>query len=70
MQPARIKPHAKEHTNNPVQRPNFRDQEGDESVVHLYVSEVAAWHIPTCRHRVTQNLQVTVEAYSRRSIPS
>ena len=24
MQPARIKPHAKEHTNNPVQRPNFR----------------------------------------------
>jgi hypothetical protein len=36
----------------------------------LYVSEVAAWHIPTCRHCVTQNLQVTVEAYSRRSIPS
>ena len=26
MQPARIKPHAKEHTNNPVQRPNFRGQ--------------------------------------------
>ena len=24
MQPARIKPHAKEHTNNPVQRPHFR----------------------------------------------
>jgi hypothetical protein len=24
MQPARIKLHAKEHTNNPVQRPNFR----------------------------------------------
>jgi hypothetical protein len=24
MQPARIKPHAKEHTNNPGQRPNFR----------------------------------------------
>ena len=24
MQPARIKPHAKEHTNNPVQKPNFR----------------------------------------------
>jgi hypothetical protein len=24
MQPARIQPHAKEHTNNPVQRPNFR----------------------------------------------
>ena len=24
MQPARIKPHTKEHTNNPVQRPNFR----------------------------------------------
>ena len=24
MQPARIKPHAKEHTNNPVQRPNLR----------------------------------------------
>jgi hypothetical protein len=23
-QPARIKPHAKEHTNNPVQKPNFR----------------------------------------------
>jgi hypothetical protein len=23
MQPARIKPHAKEHTNNPVQRPRF-----------------------------------------------
>jgi hypothetical protein len=26
MQPARIKPDAKEHTNNPVQRPNFRGQ--------------------------------------------
>jgi hypothetical protein len=26
MQPARIKPHAKEHTNNPVQRPHFRGQ--------------------------------------------
>ena len=26
MQPARIKLHAKEHTNNPVQRPNFRGQ--------------------------------------------
>ena len=26
MQPARIKPHAKEHTNNPVQKPNFRGQ--------------------------------------------
>ena len=24
MQPARIKLHAKEHTNNPVQRPDFR----------------------------------------------
>ena len=24
MQPARIKPHAKEHTNNPDQKPNFR----------------------------------------------
>jgi len=24
MQPARIKSHAKEHTNNPVQKPNFR----------------------------------------------
>ena len=24
MQPARIKLHAKEHTNNPVQRPHFR----------------------------------------------
>ena len=24
MQPVRIKPHAKEHTHNPVQRPNFR----------------------------------------------
>ena len=24
MQPARTKPHAKEHTDNPVQRPNFR----------------------------------------------
>ena len=24
MQPARIKPHAKEHTNNPVQKPNCR----------------------------------------------
>ena len=28
MQPARIKPHAKEHTNNPVQRPNFRGHAG------------------------------------------
>ena len=26
MQPARIKLHAKEHTNNPVQRPHFRGQ--------------------------------------------
>jgi len=26
MQLARIKPDAKEHTNNPVQRPNFRGQ--------------------------------------------
>ena len=26
MQPARIKPHTKKHTNNPVQRPNFRGQ--------------------------------------------
>ena len=26
MQPARIKLHAKEHTNNPVQRPNLRGQ--------------------------------------------
>ena len=26
MQPARIKPQAKEHTNNPVQKPNFRGQ--------------------------------------------
>ena len=24
MQPARIKPHAEEHTNNPGQKPNFR----------------------------------------------
>ena len=28
MQPARIKPHAKEHTNNPVQKPNFRGHAG------------------------------------------
>jgi hypothetical protein len=26
MQPARFKPHAKERTSNPVQRPNFRGQ--------------------------------------------
>jgi hypothetical protein len=26
MQPARMKPHAKEHTNNPVKRPHFRGQ--------------------------------------------
>jgi hypothetical protein len=26
MQPARFKPHAKEHTSSPVQRPNFRGQ--------------------------------------------
>ena len=26
MQPARIKLHAKEHTNNPVQKPHFRGQ--------------------------------------------
>ena len=26
MQPARIKLHAKEHTYNPVQRPNFRGE--------------------------------------------
>ena len=26
MEPARIELHAKEHTNNPVQRPNFRGQ--------------------------------------------
>jgi hypothetical protein len=26
MQPARMKLHAKEHTNNPVQRPHFRGQ--------------------------------------------
>ena len=28
MQPARMKPHAKEHTNNPVQKPNFRGHAG------------------------------------------
>jgi hypothetical protein len=28
MQPARIKLHAKEHTNNPVQRPHFRGHAG------------------------------------------
>ena len=34
MQPARIKPHAKEHTNNPVQRPNFRGHAaGDVEVI-------------------------------------
>jgi hypothetical protein len=26
MQPARMKLHAKEHTNNPVQKPHFRGQ--------------------------------------------
>ena len=37
MQPARIKPHAKEHTNNPVQRPNFRGHAaGDVEVTRDY----------------------------------
>ena len=37
MQPARIKPHAKEHTNNPVQRPNFRGHAaGDVEVTRSF----------------------------------
>ena len=37
MQPARIKPHAKEHTNNPVQKPNFRGHAaGDVEVTRDY----------------------------------
>ena len=38
MQPARIKLHAKEHTNNPVQRPNFRGHAaGDGEVTRVGV---------------------------------
>ena len=37
MQPARIKPHAKEHTNNPVQRPHFRGHAaGDVEVTRSF----------------------------------
>ena len=35
MQPARIKPHAKEHTNNPVQKPNFRGHAAGDGEVTL-----------------------------------
>ena len=43
MQPARIKPHAKEHTNNPVQRPNFRGHAaGDGEVTRAWGSQMAA----------------------------
>ena len=41
MQPARIKPHAKEHTNNPVQRPNFRGHAaGDGEVTRACGSQM------------------------------
>ena len=36
MQPARIKPHAKEHTNNPVQKPNFRGHAGTMARTRVY----------------------------------
>jgi hypothetical protein len=43
MQPARIKPHAKEHTNNPVQRPNFRGHAaGDGEVTRACGSQMSA----------------------------
>ena len=43
MQPARIKPHAKEHTNNPVQKPNFRGHAaGDGEVTRAGGSQMAA----------------------------
>ena len=43
MQPARIKPHAKEHTNNPVQRPNFRGHAaGDGEVTRKATSTTNA----------------------------
>jgi hypothetical protein len=42
MQPARIKLHAKEHTNNPVQRPNFRGHAaGDGEVTRACVGKDA-----------------------------
>ena len=37
MQPARIKLHAKEHTHNPVQKPNFRGHAaGDVEVTRAW----------------------------------
>jgi len=43
MQPARIKPHAKEHTNNPVQRSNFRGHAaGDGEVTRACGSQMSA----------------------------
>ena len=43
MQPARIKLHAKEHTNNPVQRPNVRGHAvGDGEVTRACGSQMSA----------------------------
>jgi hypothetical protein len=36
MQPARIKSHAKEHTNNPIQTPNFRGHAGTMARTRVY----------------------------------
>ena len=43
MQPARIKPHAKEHTNNPGQKPIFRGHAaGDGEVTRAGGRQMAA----------------------------
>ena len=53
MRPARIKPHAKEHTNNPVQKPNFRGQAaGDVEVTMELWSSLLIHHLHR-RHEST-----------------
>jgi hypothetical protein len=57
MQPA--KPHAKEHTNNPVQRPNFRGQGMSKCVIF-----VVPWNLLRQQQFLAKNIFVPVSVQS------
>ena len=66
MQPARTKPHAKEHTNNPVQKPNFRGQ----GATKLRDNEMGALkRFPTKGSRMNDSTLKAIRGEGRRHPP-
>ena len=59
-QPARMKPHAKEHTNNPVQKPHFRGQAVE--TMHARTPGGSVWQVYVSMRRALVQFGVFTES--------